>query len=91
MPRLVTTKSYERTLASFLKRHPELTKSYSQTIKLLKVNPAHPSLRLHKLKGKLQQYSSVSINMKYRIMIDFIIKDEKIILISIGSHDELQM
>ena len=91
MPILVTTKTYERQLEVFKKRHPELEKSYLRTLKLLQVNPSHPSLRLHKLKGKLRQFSSVSINMKYRIMIDFIIKDDKIILISIGSHEELEM
>jgi len=30
-----------------------------------------PSNRLHKLKGKLKAYWSVSINMKYRIIFKF--------------------
>ncbi len=52
-------------------------------------DPHHPSLRLHKLKGELSDFYSVSINMKYRILLDFIIRDDQIILIDIGSHQEL--
>jgi len=91
MPKLVSTKSYERQLGVFIKRHPELRESYARTIRLLELNPFHTSLRLHKLKGRLQAYSSVSINMKYRIMLDFIINDDLIILIAIGSHEQLKM
>ncbi len=91
MPKLVSTKSYERQLGVFVKRYPNLRESYARTIRLLELNPHHPSLRLHKLKGRLQAYSSVSIYMKYRIMLDFIIKDDMIILIAIGSHEQLKM
>jgi len=91
MPRLLTTKSYERQLIKFIRRHPELREHYAKTLRLLEINPQHPSLRLHKLNGKLQAYYSVSINMKFRIMIDFVVKDEVVILISIGSHSEQGM
>lgn len=91
MPKLVATKTYERQLAIFLHKHPGLQQSYIKTIRLLEANPHYPSLRLHKLKGPLGQYSSVSINMKYRIMLDFIIQDDLIILIAIGSHEQLKM
>ncbi len=91
MPQLLTTKSYERQLIKFIRRHPELREHYIKTLKLLEINPKHPSLRIHKLQGKLQAYSSVSINMKFRIMIDFVMKDDVVILISIGSHREQGM
>lgn len=32
---------------------------------------------------------SISINISYRISIDFLIEDDKIIPVDIGSHDEL--
>ncbi|MBK9257075.1 MAG: type II toxin-antitoxin system RelE/ParE family toxin [Saprospiraceae bacterium] len=57
------------------------------TLLLLQTNPSHPSLRLHKLKGNLSDLHSVSLNMKYRILLDFIIKDDQVILIDIGDHD----
>ncbi len=88
MPKLLTTKTYERQLLKFKRKHPELRNHYAKILKILEVNPHHPSLRLHKLQGKLKEYYSVSINMQYRIMIDFVIQDDMIILISIGGHRE---
>jgi addiction module RelE/StbE family toxin len=89
MYKLIETKSYLKKLVKFLKKHPNLIKKYEKTIFLLESNPHHPSLRLHKLQGKLQEFYSVSIDMNYRIIIDFIIVDKKIFLIDIGSHSEV--
>jgi mRNA-degrading endonuclease YafQ of YafQ-DinJ toxin-antitoxin module len=89
MPTILTTLYYEKRLKSFQEKHPELKEKYIKTIKLLGANPYHPSLRLHKLKGSLSDLYSVSLNMKYRILLDFIIKDDQIILINIGDHDGL--
>jgi plasmid maintenance system killer protein len=60
---------------------------YQKTLQLLEVNPYHPSLRLHGLKGRLQGLSSVSINMQYRIILEFEIRGEDIVLVDIGDHD----
>tara|TARA_Y100000052_G_C2949823_1_gene86387 strand:- start:62 stop:265 length:204 start_codon:yes stop_codon:yes gene_type:complete len=60
---------------------------YQKTLQLLEVNPYHPSLRLHGLKGRLQGLSSVSINMQYRIILEFEIHGEDIVLVDIGDHD----
>ncbi|ESP62559.1 hypothetical protein SMITH_46 [Smithella sp. ME-1] len=46
-------------------------------------------MRLHKLRGKLSELYSVSINISYRVTIIFLIKDDKIIPIDIGSHGEV--
>ena len=79
----------QKRLNTFQQKHPELKEKYIKTIKLLGVNPYHPSLRLHKLKGSLSDLYCVSLNMQYRILLDFIIKDDQIILINIGDHDGL--
>ncbi len=89
MYRLVETKGYMKKLKKFLKKHPNIFNRYEKTIFLLENNPFHPSLRLHKLQGEIKEYHSVSIDMQYRIIIDFIIIDEQIILIDIGSHDDV--
>ena len=81
--------SYEKKVIKFLKKHKDIYPQYKKTIEILQNNPQHPSLRLHKLQGKLNQFSSVSISMKYRIVIDFIVVDDVIILIDIGSHDDV--
>ncbi|EDM23737.1 type II toxin-antitoxin system YafQ family toxin [Caminibacter mediatlanticus] len=89
MYRIDFAKRYEKKAIKFFKKHPNLKEKYIKTLKLLSINPFHPSLRLHKLKGDLKEFYSVSIDMEYRIIIDFIIIDYRIILIDIGSHDEV--
>jgi len=89
MYKLVETKSYLKKLKKFLKKHPDMFKKYEKTIYLLESNPFHPSLRLHKLQGKLENFYSVSIDMSYRIIVDFVIIDNKIFLIDIGEHEEI--
>lgn len=83
---LVMTEHFEEKLAKFLKKHPELMNQYWDTMALLEANPYHNSLRLHKLTGKLSDLSSVSINNKYRITIEFIIDDKEIIPIDVSNH-----
>jgi Plasmid maintenance system killer protein. len=86
---IIYTDSYLKRAKKFFKKHPELISQYEKTLKLLELNPNHPSLRLHKLHGKLSELYSVSINISYRISIDFLIEDNKIIPVDIGSHDHV--
>lgn len=53
------------------------------------MNPRQPSLRLHNLEGALSGLSSVSITISYRIVLELLIQDRDIILIDIGSHDQV--
>jgi len=86
---IIYTESYNKRATKFIKKHPDLLSQYQKTLELLEMNPHHPSLRLHKLKGKLSELYSISINISYRISIDFIFEDDKIIPIDVGSHDEI--
>ncbi len=81
--------SYTKKAIKFFKKHKDIYPQYKKTIELLQHNPQHPSLRVHKLQGKMNSFSSVSINMKYRIVIDFLIVDDTMILIDIGSHSDV--
>ena len=87
--KLIYTQSYNKRAARFLKKHPELTGQYEKTLKLLEFDPFHPSLRLHQLKGKLKDLSSVSINVSYRITLEFYMSEHEIILVNVGHHDEV--
>ena len=84
---LIFTEQYNRRAARFLKRHPEAREQYRKMLMLLQANPHHPSLRLHALAGKFVGLHSVSINLSYRITIDFIIRDRQIVPINVGDHD----
>lgn len=89
MYKLIYTDSYEKRAKKFIKKHPEIKSQYEKTLKLLEINPNHPSLRLHQLSGKLAGLHSVSINISYRISIEFEINEDKITPINVGDHDEV--
>ncbi|ATI02412.1 MULTISPECIES: hypothetical protein [Cycloclasticus] len=84
---LIYTDSYIKRARKFSKQHPELKEQYRKALLLLAANPKHPSLRLHKLSGKLAGLSSVSINASYRITLEFVISEKAILLVNVGSHD----
>ena len=87
--RLIYPESYIRRARKFLQKHPEIVKQYRKTLDLLELNPFHPSLRLHRLGGRLSGLSSVSINISYRIVIQFIIEGDEIVLVNIGKHEQV--
>ena len=84
---LVFTESYNRRAAPWLKRHPDLRGTYLKTLQLVEANPHHPSLRLHALSGKLDGLHAISINLSYRITLEFLIEDDRIVLVNVGDHD----
>ena len=87
--RLLLTDSYLQVAARFLRRHPELKRQYGKTLALLEANPHHPSLRLHALAGRQQGLHSVSINLSYRITLELLIRDQTVIPINVGDHDDV--
>ncbi len=87
--RIVYTNSYNRKAARFIKRHPDLLPQYEKTLKLLEINPNHPSLRLHRLKGPLRDLHSISINIRFRVTLEFLIEEETIIPVDVGGHGEV--
>jgi len=84
---LIFGESYQKKEAKFFKRHPKLLDRYTKALHILAEDPWHPSLRLHKLQGKMRKYFSISISMQYRVIIDFVIVDEKIYFVDIGGHE----
>lgn len=87
--KLVFTATYEKIEMRFLRRHPDLVERYIKTLSLLALDPFHPSLRLHALQGRLNGLHSVSLTLQYRITLELELRDEEIILVSVGSHEEV--
>jgi len=87
--KLIYPESFIRRARKFLKKHPEILNQYQKTLELLELNPYHPSLRLHSLQGRMSSLSSVSINISYRIVIEFIIEDDEVLLVNIGKHGQV--
>lgn len=89
MYKLIFPFSYEKRAKKFLQKHPNLLNQYRKTLELLELNPYHPSLRLHQFKINQFEAYSVSINMSYRISLEFYVNEKEIILINVGDHKKI--
>lgn len=86
---LIFTESYVKRETRFLKKHPDIVERYKKVLLLLELNPLHPSLRLHKLKGKQKGLYSVLLSIQYRLIIILLINKKRIIPVDIGMHEEV--
>ena len=84
-----TTAFFDRRARKFLTKHPDLRSRFAETLAQLATDPFQPSLRLHPLTGKLQGLQAVSLTYSYRITLTLQISEHEILLIDIGSHDEV--
>jgi len=86
---LVWTATFERTARKFLRRHPELTGIFEDVLRQLETDPHSPKLRLHPLKGKHRNKHSVKLTYSQRIVLILHLASNEIILLDVGSHDEV--
>ncbi len=87
MPQLIPTPQFAKEFRKLHKNNPKLSKKADKQLQLLISNPNHPSLRLHKLTGKLQEHWSIAINMNLRIIFHY--EDQNIILQDLGTHNQV--
>ncbi len=85
----VWTAHFTRAARKFIKRHPELKKKVALILRDLEKDPFQPHLDYHHLGGKQTGVQAVSITDSYRITMTVIITKKEIILLDIGSHDEV--
>jgi len=86
---IIFTESYLRRARKFFKKHPDIIPQYEKCLQLMEMNPFHPSLRLHPLHGKLKGLYSISITISCRVTVEFLIDEKEILLIHIGTDDEV--
>ena len=89
MYRLIFPESYEEKARKFLQKHSELLNQYEKCLILIELDPFHPSLRIHKFKTSHFEGYSVSINLSYRISIEFQLTEKEITFVNIGNHQEI--
>lgn len=89
MYRLIWTNRFTRSARKFAQSHPHLRLQVAQVLRDLESDPLQPHLRLHPLKGKLQGLHAVSVTYSYRITLTLKVTKKEIILLDIGSHDEV--
>lgn len=84
---IVTKIEYTNYFTRCLAKLPaEAQKIASRKEELFRLNPLHPSLRLHELHGRYVGVWSLSVTSKYRIVFERQ-ADGGILFMSIGSHD----
>lgn len=86
---LITPEQFLRQARKFFKKHPELKPRFAQILADLQHDPFQPHLKLHPLTGKLKGCHAVSLTYGYRITLTLLITEQEIILLDIGSHDEV--
>lgn len=86
---LVTTHHFERRARKFLRKHADLKRTLADTLARLRNDPFQPSLKLHDLGGNLSGIQSVSLTHSYRLTLTLRILEGEIVLLDIGSHDEV--
>lgn len=86
---LIETPAYARALQRFLRKHPHLKRAHAEVIRLLSRDPHATALRLRPLGGELAEQYAVSVTYNYRITVTLKLVEHEIILLNIGSHDEV--
>jgi len=90
---LVLSSSFKRAFKSLIRREPEIASKIEGRLELLVIDPFHPSLKTHKLKGKLLGAWAFTVEYDCRIVFNFKksadLDYEEIFLIDIGTHDEV--
>ncbi|MFY4730736.1 type II toxin-antitoxin system YafQ family toxin [Nitrospira sp. BLG_2] len=86
---LVTTGHFDRRITKFTRAHPELKKHLAKALKNLEADPFTPSLKLHPLVGALEGLHAVSVTYAYRITLTLRMTKKEIMLLDIGSHDDV--
>jgi mRNA-degrading endonuclease YafQ of YafQ-DinJ toxin-antitoxin module len=86
---LVSTAHFDRRVLKFTRAHPKLKKPLAKVLRNLESNPFQPSLRLHPLSGELEGLHAASVSYAYRITLTLRVTKKEIVLLDIGSHDEV--
>ena len=86
---LVHTSHFDRRLEKFGRAHPELRRRVAEVLRALEDDPFQPKLRLHPLRGEFEGLHAVSVSFAYRIVCMLKVADKEIVLLDIGSHDEV--
>jgi len=88
MNALVWTNTFARTARKLLKRQPALRPEFERVLKPLEVDPNHPKLRLHPLKGRLAGKHAVALTYSHRIVLLLALDKGEIVLLDVGTHDQ---
>ena len=85
--RLVASKRFQKKLKVFLLKHPDIELVLEEKLNILQKDPWDKQLKTHKLSGKLKDFLACNISYEYRLI--FYIEESKVLLLAIGTHDDV--
>ena len=86
---LTTPEQFLRQARKFFRKHPDLRPRFGEVLADLQNDPFQPRLGLHPLTGKLTGCHAVRLTYSYRLTLTLFITEREIVLLDIGSHDEV--
>lgn len=88
---LLPTRAFERSARRLVQGNAGRANELRAVLALLEVDAFHPSLRTHKLRGKLSGSWACSAGYDMRIVFQFVTQEgrDAILLEAVGSHDEV--
>ncbi len=89
MYRITTSDYFIKHSKKFFQKHPDLKEKFRALFDDLAADPFQPHLKLHPLKGKLNGLYAVRLTFSFRITLTLQLTEQSIILLDIGSHDEV--
>lgn len=89
MIEVIWDKKFKRIYKSWSKKHPDLVETFRNKLELFENDPFYPSLRTHSLSGILKGLWASWINYDYRFVFKFVERKKKVLLVDIGTHDEV--
>ena len=88
MIKIFWDQGFKKTYQKKVKNNPTLKKRFWKGMGLFSKEPFHPTLRTHKLIGKLGGLWAFSVAYDCRVIFRFLNGDE-VLLIDIGGHEEV--
>ena len=86
---LARTETFLATARKFFRRHPELKGEFADLLDQLQEDPFVPRLRAYPLKGRHRGTHAVSLTYSFRVVVILRVTGKEVILLDIGSHDEV--
>ena len=86
---ITTPHQFLRQACKFFKKHPDPRPLFAGVLADLQNDPFQPGLVLYPLGGRLAGCHAVSLTYSYRVTLTILLTDKEIILLDIGSHDEV--
>ncbi|MFB2877481.1 type II toxin-antitoxin system YafQ family toxin [Floridanema aerugineum] len=90
---LVWDNSFRRAFKRLVRKNPQMQEKIFEVLEVLDADPFSPSLKSHKLRGNLDGLWACWVEYNCRIIFSLVTDEESgeelIVLIDIGSHDEV--